>query len=76
MKTVFASGRHLAAARTLAGITQRELAERSGLHQNSVKFHEKKPSLVEGHAPERFAEALAKLGITIGIKAGHAMVRG
>jgi len=33
----FASGRHLAAARTMAGLTRRELAVMAGLHVNSLK---------------------------------------
>jgi transcriptional regulator with XRE-family HTH domain len=33
----FASGRHLAAARAFAGLTQLELAQLAGVHVNGIK---------------------------------------
>ena len=35
------TGRQLTAARALAGITQEQLAERAGLHVNSIRYMER-----------------------------------
>ena len=44
------NGRQLKAARVLAGQTQRELATAAGLHENSVKYWERYPERIGGHA--------------------------
>ena len=59
----FASGRHLAAARTLAGLKQIELAELAGLHVNSLKRLEGLEKLGSGWAVERVYQALLAQGI-------------
>lgn len=76
MKTIFANGRHLAAARALGGLTQSALAERAGLHVNSVKYHERRTGSVAGHAPERFAAVLAELGIIVLVRNRQAVLEG
>ena len=60
------NGRHLKAARTLAGMTQRQLAQAAGLHPNAVKYWERQSSRIGGHAVSRMREALAGAGVTTG----------
>jgi hypothetical protein len=60
------SGLHLKAARVLAGMTQRQLAQAASLHVNSVKYHEQQRCRIGGHAVSRMQEALAVAGVTIG----------
>lgn len=57
------TGRQLAAARVLAGLTQDQLAERAGLHVNSVRYLERQQRITTGHSSERVAEALADFGV-------------
>jgi transcriptional regulator with XRE-family HTH domain len=57
------TGRQLAAARVLAGITQEQLAERAGLHVNSVRYMERQGWITTGHSSERVAEALVDAGV-------------
>jgi transcriptional regulator with XRE-family HTH domain len=57
------TGRQLAAARVLAGITQEQLAERAGLHVNSVRYLERQRWIAAAHSSERVAEALAHAGV-------------
>jgi transcriptional regulator with XRE-family HTH domain len=57
------SGRQLAAARILAGITQEELASQAGLHVNSIRYLEKQDSISTGHSSERVADAMATIGV-------------
>ena len=57
------TGRQLAAARVLAGITQEQLAEQAGLHVNSVRYMERQPRITTGHSSELVAEALAAGGV-------------
>ena len=57
------TGRQLAAARALAGITQEQLAERAGLHVNSVRYKERQPRITTGFSSERVANALAEAGV-------------
>jgi transcriptional regulator with XRE-family HTH domain len=60
----FTNGRHLAAARTMAGLKQTELAAMAGLHVNSVKRLERMKYLYGSeHAVRRIGEALQKKGI-------------
>jgi transcriptional regulator with XRE-family HTH domain len=56
-------GRQLAAARMLAGLTQQQLAERAGLHVNSVRYMERQKWITTCHSSERVAEALANDGV-------------
>lgn len=73
----FANGRHLAAARKLAGITQRELATAAGVHFQTVKQWEGQTRPESGRAPQRFAAALAKLGVVAKVTAdGHPVLEG
>jgi transcriptional regulator with XRE-family HTH domain len=58
------TGRQLAAARVLAGITQKQLAEHAGLHVNSVRYMERQERITTGHSSGRVAEALANAGVT------------
>lgn len=58
------SGRHLKAARVLAGMTQRQLAQAAGLHVNAVKYWERDHGRIGGHAVSRMIEALAAAGVT------------
>jgi transcriptional regulator with XRE-family HTH domain len=57
------AGWQLAAARVLAGITQEQLAERAGLHVNSVRYMERQPRITTGHSSARVTEALADAGV-------------
>jgi transcriptional regulator with XRE-family HTH domain len=57
------SGRHLKAARVLAGMTQRQLAAAAGLHTNAVKYWERETQSIGGHAVGRMVTALAANGI-------------
>jgi hypothetical protein len=60
----FASGRHLAAARAFAGLTQRQLALLAGLHVNSLKRLEQMPEISGScHATERIGAARQARGI-------------
>lgn len=73
--TYFANGKHLAAGRHFAGLSQRALAERAGTHINSVKYHERRTNPATGHAPERFATVLAELGVVADVVDGRAILR-
>ena len=57
------TGRQVAAARVLAGITQEQLAERAGLHVNSIRYMERQPRITTGYSSQRVAEALADIGV-------------
>lgn len=60
----FRNGRHLKAARTLAGLRQTELAALAGLHPNSVKRLElKSGSFSRDYAAERIGNALRERGV-------------
>ena len=65
-RSPFATGRHLAASRTLAGITQAELAALAGLHTNSVKRLEAMKA-IDGspHSLHLIGDALRKKGIIV-----------
>ena len=62
-QTSFASGRHLAAARTLAGLKQTELAMLAGLHVNSLKRLEAMDRIGGGWAVSKIHDALLGKGI-------------
>ena len=63
-RSLLATGRHLAAARTLAGLTQVELATLAKLHPNSVKRLEAMQSLNGSpHALRLIGDVLEKQGI-------------
>jgi transcriptional regulator with XRE-family HTH domain len=57
------TGRQLAAARVLAGITQEQLAELAGLHVNSIRYMERQNRITTGYSSGLVAEALAKSGV-------------
>jgi transcriptional regulator with XRE-family HTH domain len=61
----FANGRHLAAARAFAGLTQLELAQLAGVHVNGIKRLERMNTGLGGMTAERVAEALHRCGIVI-----------
>ena len=66
-QTSFANGRHLAAARAMAGLKQIELAELAGLHVNSLKRLEAMKAISGNHhSTERLESALAARGVTVG----------
>ena len=60
------NGRTLKAARTLAGLTQRQLAVLAGLHPNSVKHWEGSNERIGGFAVRRMVEALGHRGVYCG----------
>lgn len=63
-RSSFANGRHLAAARTLAGLKQTELAELAGLHVNSLKRLERMAHIHgSDHAAKRIEDSLRAKGI-------------
>ncbi len=57
------TGRQLAAARTLVGITQEDLASRCGLHVNSIRYLERQRVITTDHSSRLVATALADLGV-------------
>lgn len=65
------NGRHLRAARALAGVTQARLADIAGLHPKSVAYWERQPEIgvVEGvGAIPIIIPALARLGVSVEIE--------
>lgn len=59
----FKNGRHVAAARTMAGLTQVQLAELAGVHVNGIKRLERMDDRLGGMTVQRIGEALQKRGI-------------
>ena len=59
------NGRYLAAARSLADMTQADLALAASLHVNSVKRWERSSERIGGYAVSRMAEVLKERGIDI-----------
>ena len=57
------SGRHLKAARVLAGLTQQQLATEASLHLNSVKGWERHRDPIGGYAVDRMTETLKRRGV-------------
>ena len=57
------SGRHLKAARVLAGLTQQQLATEASLHLNSVKGWERHRDPIGGYAVDRITETLKRRGV-------------
>ena len=63
-RSPFKDGRHLKAARAMAGLKQTELATLAGLHVNSLKRLERALSFQSSdYAVKRIAEALRAKGI-------------
>lgn len=60
------NGLHLKAARTLAGLTQAQLADAAGLHANSVKRWERNSGRIGGHAVALMIKALECHGVHCG----------
>lgn len=60
----FASADELQRYRTAAGWSQATLAEKSGVHVQTVKYHERQKGRIGGWAPQRFREAFENAGIT------------
>lgn len=58
----FSSGADLRACRHYAGWTQSELARRSGIHVQTVKYHEKRKGPFSGSAPRLFQSVLLAAG--------------
>ena len=64
----FIDGRHLRAARTVAGLNQAELAAAAGIHFNSVKYWENsRNGRPAGWAVDRIVQALANKGVVAGV---------
>lgn len=62
----FRSGRHLAAARALAGLSQKELAQRASVTPRAARHWEAAKRMPpRGHALSRFAEVISACGVTI-----------
>ena len=59
----FKNGRHLAAARAMAGLTQVQLAQLAGVHVNGIKRLERMDGRLDGMTAERIGEALKARGI-------------
>jgi transcriptional regulator with XRE-family HTH domain len=59
----FKNGRHVAAARAMAGLTQVELAQLAGVYVNGIKRLERMEDRLGGMTVERIGEALQKRGI-------------
>jgi len=59
----FVNGRHLAAARTMAGLTQVQLAQLAGVHVNGIKRFERMEARLGGVTVTRIGDALQNLGI-------------
>ncbi len=57
------SSKELRVTRKRAGWSQRQLAERAGVHIQTVKYWERHPGLMRGWAPSRFEEAFRIAGI-------------
>lgn len=53
----FSSAAELKAWRRAAGWSQAELARHSGVHVQTVKYHEGREGVIGGHAPRRFRAA-------------------
>ena len=60
----FPSGRHLRAARVLAGLSRKQLAAIAGCHHNSIAYWEAKTGIITGYVPQRLAEVLASRGVS------------
>jgi transcriptional regulator with XRE-family HTH domain len=60
-------GRHLRAARILAGLTQQELAEAAGINVNAVRYWEVEDRSSEpwGYAIDKLVVALRRHGIEV-----------
>ena len=61
----FVNGKHIIAARTMAGLSQADLALLTGLHRNSVQYWESNARIRCGAALRRIEEALALKGVTV-----------
>jgi DNA-binding XRE family transcriptional regulator len=61
--THFANGRHVAAARAMAGLIQVELAQLAGVHVNGIKRLERMDDRLGGMTAQRIGEALKKQGV-------------
>jgi hypothetical protein len=61
----FRDGKHMRAARIIAGLTRVELATRANLHPNSIKYWEtdKSPCWPGGPAIDKISSALAWFGV-------------
>ena len=60
----FVSGAHLAAARTMAGLKQTELAQLAGLHVNAIKRLEDMDHITgSAFATDRIGNALLSRGV-------------
>jgi DNA-binding XRE family transcriptional regulator len=59
----FKTGHHLTAARTLAGLTQKQLAALAVLHVNSIKRIERMATVMPSWAVEKVESALLSKGI-------------
>ena len=59
----FKNGRHVAAARAMAGLTQVQLAELAGVHVNGIKRLERMDGRLGGMTAQRIGGALQKRGI-------------
>jgi transcriptional regulator with XRE-family HTH domain len=60
-------GRHLRAARILAGLTQQQLANAAGINVNAVRYWEAedRPSEPWGYAIEKLVTALRQHGVEV-----------
>lgn len=70
-----ANGRHLRAARILAGLTQVEMAVACGLHPNSVRYWERQSHIGSAYGDALLAliEVLARRGVHIDFSASGSL---
>lgn len=57
------AGKQVAAARVLANVTQKQLANSACLHVNTVRYLERQPVITTWHSSERVAKALSDFGV-------------
>ena len=64
---IFADGQHLRAARTFAGLQQKELAELCGCHETAVRYWESMGEPFSGHVPKLMSAALLEKGVIVSL---------
>lgn len=66
MMSRFIDGRHLRAARTMANLSQAQLAAIARIHVGAVKYWERRDGGLAGWAVERMTKALAAHNVVAG----------
>ena len=63
--TGFNNAAEMKACRKAAGWSQRQLADETGFHVCTVKYHEKRTGRIDGVAPSKFRKAFQKAGVAV-----------